>query len=357
MYRPLAMEPGAREEFYHSSGGRPGVEPRLERSQGQGAAPVAPPQTLRLPAPPPRPPPPPPPPPPRLERPLGRGVAAGAPHQAVRPPVPPPFPPPTLPPPPPPLERLQGQGAAPTAPRQAVRPRVPPPYPPPPPPPPPPQPAWPSPLRPARSLGGPEPPSRRLGYPGEGPEEGMVPWGDSGSAGGPEDQDRRAPGEAWSQLSEEVRVELTRPLRVESDRASPPGVDPLRRRLDRRDLRQEGPRLPELSEEQEEGEDEPRTIERPRVRARLVDQGERARPPGEGWRHDPRPPSSPGESGTGSPSVMATESDREDETVAGPRLKKASKGGEVGPRARRMIIGRRTGGRTQRRGETPPEGG
>ena len=156
-----------------------------------------------------------------------------------------------------------------------------------------------------------------------------MPWGDSGSAGGPEDQDRRAPGEAWSQLSEEVRVELTRPLRVESDRASPPGVDPLRRRLDRRDLRQEGPRLPELSEEQEEGEDEPRTIERPRVRARLVDQGERARPPGEGWRHDPRPPSSPGESGTGSPSVMATESDREDETVAGPRLKKARRGGRA----------------------------
>ena len=95
--------------------------------------------------------------------------------------------------------------------------------------------------------------------------------------------DRRTPGEVWSQLSEEERDELTRPLRVESGRASPPGVDPLRRRLDRRDLRQEGPRLPELSEEQEEGEGEPRTIERPRVRARLPDkdQGEPARPPGE----------------------------------------------------------------------------
>ena len=30
------------------------------------------------------------------------------------------------------------------------------------------------------------------------------------------------------------------------------------------------------------------------MRARLVDQGERARPPWEGWRHDPMPPSSPG---------------------------------------------------------------
>ena len=105
----------------------------------------------------------------------------------------------------------------------------------------PPPPAWPSPLRPARSLGGPEPPSRRLGYPGEGPEGGVVPWRDSGSAGGPEGRGRRAPGEAWSQLSGEERVELTRPLRVESGRASPPGVDPSRRRLDRRDLRQEGP--------------------------------------------------------------------------------------------------------------------
>ena len=38
----------------------------------------------------------------------------------------------------------------------------------------------------------------------------------------------------------------------------------------RRGLRQEGPRLSELSEEQEEGEGEPRTIERPRVRARLA---------------------------------------------------------------------------------------
>ena len=47
------------------------------------------------------------------------------------------------------------------------------------------------------------------------------------------------------------------------------------------------------------GGGEPRTIERARVRARLVDQGERARPPGEGRRHDPMPPSSPGETSAG----------------------------------------------------------
>ena len=47
------------------------------------------------------------------------------------------------------------------------------------------------------------------------------------------------------------------------------------------------------------GGGEPRTIERPRARARLVDQGERARPPGEGRRHDPMPPSSPGETSAG----------------------------------------------------------
>jgi len=91
------------------------VEPRLERPQGQGASPGAPPQELRRPAPPPGPPPPPPPPPPPLERPLGRGAAPEGPHQAVRPPVPPSFPPPALPLPPPPLERLQGRGAAPAA--------------------------------------------------------------------------------------------------------------------------------------------------------------------------------------------------------------------------------------------------
>ena len=41
------------------------------------------------------------------------------------------------------------------------------------------------------------------------------------------------------------------------------------------------------------------TIERPRVRARLADQGERARPPWDGRRHDPMPPSSPGETSAG----------------------------------------------------------
>ena len=101
------------------------------------------------------------------------------------------------------------------------------------------------------------------------------------------------------QLSEEVRDELTRPLRVESGRTSSPGVDPSRRQPDHRDLRQGGPRLPEPSEEPAEGGGEPRTIERPRMRARLADQGEPARPPGEGWRRDPMPPPSPGETSAG----------------------------------------------------------
>ena len=38
---------------------------------------------------------------------------------------------------------------------------------------------------------------------------------------------------------------------------------------------------------------------------------------------------SPEESDMGSPSVVATESDREDEAVAGPRLKKARRGGRA----------------------------
>jgi len=195
-----------------------------ERRQGQGAAPEAPLQALRLPAPPPGPPPPPPPPPPRLERPLGRGAAAGAPHQAVRPPMPPPFPPPALPPPPPPLEWLQGRGAAPAAPHQALRPRGPPPYPPPLPPPPPPPPTGPPPYGPARNtLGDPEPPRRRLEYPGGGAGGGELPQYDNGPADEPEGRGRRAPGGAWGQLSEEARDELTRPLRVESGRTSSPG--------------------------------------------------------------------------------------------------------------------------------------
>mgnify|MGYP007042682480 CR=1 FL=1 len=155
-----------------------------------------------------------------------------------------------------------------------------------------------------------------------------MPQYDNGPAGEPEGRGRRAPGGAWGQLSEEARDELTRPLRVESGRASPPGVDPSRRRIDRRDLRQKGPRLPEFSEEQEEGEGEPRTIERPRVRARLADQGEPARPPGEEWRRV-MPPPSPGESGGGSPEAESTGSGREDETAAGPQPKKARRGGRA----------------------------
>ena len=95
-------------------------------------------------------------------------------------------------------------------------------------------------------------------------------------------------------MSEEARDELTRPLRVESGRT-----------------------------------DEPRTIERPRGRARVLDRRELAPLPGEERRGDPMPPPSPEESGMGSPSVIATESDREDETVAGPRLKKARRGGRA----------------------------
>ena len=155
---------------------------------------------------------------------------------------------------------------------------------------------------------------------------GELPRYDSGPAGEPEGRGRGAPGGAWGRLSEEVRVELTRPLRAEPGRASPPGVDPSRRRIDHRDLRQEGPRLPELSEEQEEGEGEPRTIERPRVRARLADQGEPARPPGEGRRRDVMPPPSPGESGARSPETESTGSSKEDETAARPQSKKYKRG-------------------------------
>ena len=93
-------------------------------------------------------------------------------------------------------------------------------------------------------------------------------------------------------MSEEVRVELSRPLRVESGHTG-----------------------------------EPRTIERPRGRARVFDRRELAPLPGEGRRGDLMPLPSPEESGMGSPSVVATELDREDEAGAGPRLKKARRGG------------------------------
>ena len=95
-------------------------------------------------------------------------------------------------------------------------------------------------------------------------------------------------------MSEEAIDELARPLRVESGRT-----------------------------------DEPRTIERPRGRARVLDRRELAPLPGEEWRADPVPPPSPEELGMGSPSMMTTESDRGDETGAEPRLKKARRGGRA----------------------------
>ena len=180
-----------------------------------------------------------------------------------------------------------------------MRPPVPPPYPPPPT-------AASAPAageavtaRPTWTLENPEPPRRRLGYPREGTEGGEVPREDSGSAGEPEGRDRRALGETWSQLSVGVRVELTRPLRVEPGQTSSPGADPSRRQPDHRDLRQGRPRPPELEKEPADGGGEPSTVEGPRMRARFVDQGERARPPGEGRWHDPMPPPSPGETPSG----------------------------------------------------------
>ena len=104
--------------------------------------------------------------------------------------------------------------------------------------------------------------------------------------------------------------------------------------------------------------DEPRTIERPRGRARVIDRSELAPLPGEGRRGDLMPLPSPEESGMGSPSVMTTESDREDETVAGPRLKKARRGGRASrPPYNHREANRRTdraGGWTQ---PAPGQGG
>jgi len=71
-------------------------------------------------------------------------------------------------------------------------------------------------------------------------------------------------------------------------------------------------------------------VQGPRMRARFVDQGERARPPGEGRRRDPTPPS-PRESGTGSPPTESTGSGREDETAVGPRPKKHKRGRRAQP--------------------------
>ena len=168
----------------------------------------------------------------------------------------------------------------------------------------------------------------------------------------------RAQGGAWGQLSERARDEPTRPLRVESGRASPPGEDPPRWQPGRRGLRQGGPRLPEPEEVPAEGEGEPKTIERPRVRARFADQAEMARPPEGGWRDDPRPPPSPGESGAGSPEAESTGSGREDETAAGPQPKKARRGGRASrPPYNHREANRRTdraGGWTQ---PAPGQGG
>ena len=64
------------------------------------------------------------------------------------------------------------------------------------------------------------------------------------------------------------------------------------------------------------------TIERPRVRARLVGQGERARPPWEGGRHDPMPPSSPGETSAGQSTLSGAAVPVGGEAGSGPRPKK-----------------------------------
>ena len=92
------------------------------------------------------------------------------------------------------------------------------------------------------------------------------------------------------------------------------------------------------------------TIERPRVRARFVDQREKWRPPEEGRWDDPMPPPSPRESGAGSPEAESTGSDREDETTAGPRPKKARRGG----RAPQSSRNHRKANRREDRGEGGP---
>ena len=178
---------------------------------------------------------------------------------------------------------------------------------------------------------------------------------DSGPAGEPESRGRRTRGGAWGQLSEEVRDELTRPLRVESGRTGSPKEGQPQWQPDHHDLRQGEPRLPEPGEEPAEGGGEPGTIERPRVRARLADQGEPARPPWAERRRDPMPPPLPGESGAGSPEAESTGSGREDETAAGPQPKKARRGG----RAPRPPYNHREANRRTDRtgGGTPPEPG
>ena len=111
-------------------------------------------------------------------------------------------------------------------------------------------------------------------------------------------------------MSEEAIDELARPLRVESGRT-----------------------------------DEPRTIERPRGRARVLDRRELAPLLGEEWRADPVPPPSPEELGMGSPEAESTGAGREGETAAGPRPKKARRGS----RAPHSLPNQRkaSGGRTE----------
>ena len=58
------------------------------------------------------------------------------------------------------------------------------------------------------------------------------------------------------------------------------------------------------------------------VRARLVDQGERARPPWEGRRHDPMPPSSPGETSAGQLTLSEAAEPVGGEVEARPRPKR-----------------------------------
>jgi len=119
-------------------------------------------------------------------------------------------------------------------------------------------------------------------------------------------------------------TELTRPLRVESGaygQTDSPGVDPSRRRPDHCEPRRGEPRPPELDEESAEGVGEPSTIERPRMRARFVDQGELARPPTRGGEAT-RPNAAALARGVGhgiAGGGVKTGSGREDETAAGPR--------------------------------------
>ena len=76
------------------------------------------------------------------------------------------------------------------------------------------------------------------GVPKEGGRgRGGAPQDDGGPTGDPEGRGRRAPSGAWSQLSEEARDELARPLRVESGHTGSPGVDPSRRQPDHHELR------------------------------------------------------------------------------------------------------------------------